>query len=54
MVIVEDQNKEAMVLDLMNQIEASMSLLELQEHLPCGLAIGIKQPYLKVSLAGII
>ena len=54
MIIVEDQNKEAMVLDLMNQIERDMSLLELQEQFPCGLEIGIKQPYLKVSLAGII
>ena len=52
MIIIEDKNKDIISMGLYNQTNFNMKYDDLKEKYPEGLRIGIKQPYLKLSLGG--
>ena len=51
-VIVEDKKGEVIQLAIYNQVPVETKYWDLKKQFPVGMMIGIKQPYLRLNLAG--
>ena len=52
--VIEDKTGECMVLTLFNQVEPDLTFCQLQKVFPKGIEIGLKNPYIMVSISGMI